>query len=120
MRVNLKVSFEEKDEAKSLGARWDPARKTWYLQDVEDLTPFMHWITPTRLTMASECKKLMKPSHQRPAQRKAKIDSKPGVATPRTDQSLPDCDCTHVAPWEHCWHSEPALEGAELSHIRSI
>jgi hypothetical protein len=122
MRVNLQVSFEEKDEAKRLGARWDPARKTWYLQDVEDLTPFMQWITPTRLTMAAECKKLMKPSHQRMKNRKARIDSKPGVATHRTDHSLPDCGCTHVAPWEHCQHTETelALEGAELAHIRSI
>jgi hypothetical protein len=100
MRVNLQVSFEEKDEAKRLGARWDPARKTWYLQDVEDLTPFMHWIAPTRLTMATECEELMKPSHQRvKKKRKARIDSKPGVATHRTDHGLTDCGCTHVAPW---------------------
>lgn len=151
MRVNLRVSFEEKDEAKSLGARWDPARKTWYIQDVEDLTPFMRWITPTRLMMAAECQRLMpRPATDctqtqpiqaaRGSQKKSKVqkarekrkerhlqrltavrvDSKPGVSTPRTDPSLPDCGCTHVAPWEHCQHSETALEGAELAHIRSI
>ena len=35
---------------------------------------------------------------------KPRIDSKPGVATPRTDHSLPDCGCTHVAPWDTCAH----------------
>ena len=49
--MNLEVSFEQKDEAKRLGAQWDPARKTWYLRDVEDLTPFMRWIAPTRRSM---------------------------------------------------------------------
>jgi hypothetical protein len=119
MRVNLNVPFAEKDQAKQLGARWDPARKTWYIKDVEDLTQFMRWITPTRLTMAAECKNLMRPSHQR-KKRKARVDSKPGIATPRTDHSLIDCGCTDVAPWEHCQHSGPKLEGAELAHIRSI
>lgn len=102
MRVNLKVSFEEKDDARLLGARWDAARKTWFIKDIEDLTPFMRWITPTRLTLAHECKKTVphKPRHG-----KVRIDSKPGVATPRTDFSLPDCGCTHVAPWGRCEHS---------------
>ncbi len=112
MRVNLEVSFEEKDEAKSLGAQWDPARKTWYLRDVEDLTPFMRWITPTRLTMAAECKQLMRPSHERVKKtRKARIDSKPGIATPRTDTRLTDCGCAHVAPWENCQHTQRGLNG---------
>jgi hypothetical protein len=29
-RVNLYISFTEKDEAKSLGAKWDKENKTWY------------------------------------------------------------------------------------------
>jgi hypothetical protein len=44
MRVNLNTPFAEKDEAKSLGARWDPARRVWYVLDVDDLTPFLRWI----------------------------------------------------------------------------
>lgn len=102
MRVKLDVPFDEKDEAKSLGARWDPARKTWYLLDIEDLTPLMRWVTPTRLAVSAECSKLMP---KKPSQKKPRVDRKPGVATKRTDHSLPDCDCTHIAPWEHCQHS---------------
>jgi hypothetical protein len=53
-------------------------------------------------------------------EKKPRVDSKPGIATPRTDHGLIDCGCTDVAPWDHCQHSGPKLEGAELAHIRSI
>ena len=45
MRINLKTPFAEKDEAKALGARWDPKKKCWYIQNVADLSPFARWIT---------------------------------------------------------------------------
>ncbi|NHQ88563.1 hypothetical protein HA050_20910 [Iodobacter sp. HSC-16F04] len=44
MRVNLKVPFAEKDSAKALGARWDAAKKVWYIVDKADLSPFLQWI----------------------------------------------------------------------------
>ena len=44
MRTNLKVPFAEKDDAKRLGARWDAAKKVWYIKDVDDLYPFAKWI----------------------------------------------------------------------------
>ena len=46
MRLNLKVPFAEKDEAKKLGARWDAGRKVWYIEGKDDLTPFSRW-SPT-------------------------------------------------------------------------
>jgi len=49
MRINLQVPYEDKEEAKRLGAIWDVARKTWYIQNKEDLRPFLKWI-PKRLT----------------------------------------------------------------------
>lgn len=30
-RVDFEVPFAEKDGAKSLGGRWEPAGKTWYV-----------------------------------------------------------------------------------------
>ena len=30
-RIYLNVPFEEKEEAKKLGAKWDPGRKLWYI-----------------------------------------------------------------------------------------
>ena len=46
MRLNLKVSFAEKDEAKKLGARWDAAQKIWYVEGKADMAPFAKW-SPT-------------------------------------------------------------------------
>lgn len=101
MRVNLNVKYEDRHEAKRLGARWDISRHTWYVKDVEDLEPFLRWITPGRLLLAQEGQ--LPTNRGRP--RKPRFDSKPGVATPRTDSRLPDCGCTHIAPWEHCEHT---------------
>ena len=43
MRLNLKVSFAEKDEAKKLGARWDAAQKIWFVEGKADMAPFAKW-----------------------------------------------------------------------------
>jgi len=52
LRIDLKVPFDKKDEAKKLGARWDGIKKVWYVENKEDLTPFVNWID----------ERLMKPS----------------------------------------------------------
>jgi hypothetical protein len=44
MRINLVTPFAAKDAVKALGARWDAAKKLWYIDDVADLTPFLRWI----------------------------------------------------------------------------
>ncbi len=48
----LEVPFSEKDEAKALGARWNPSARKWYVPDAlcEDLTPFARWL-PATLTL---------------------------------------------------------------------
>jgi hypothetical protein len=43
-RINLNVPFQEKDQAKSLGARWDPHLKTWYIDSDKDLKLFTKWM----------------------------------------------------------------------------
>lgn len=42
-KVYLNVPFAEKDAAKSLGARWDPANKKWYVAAGKDLSLFAKW-----------------------------------------------------------------------------
>lgn len=39
----LNVPFKEKDEAKSHGARWNPAAKHWYIPEGVDDAPFEKW-----------------------------------------------------------------------------
>lgn len=43
-RVDLDVPFAEKDEAKALGARWDPACKTWYVPAGLNPDAFERWL----------------------------------------------------------------------------
>jgi hypothetical protein len=100
MRFNLKVPFAEKDDAKKLGARWDAARKLWYVQDKDDLAPFSRW-SPQPHDVASAA----------PA-------AAPRAAAGRSNQSAGvlqvgsayearpvSCDCP---PWELCPQCQPA------------
>lgn len=43
-RTYLYVPFEEKAQAKELGARWDVERKCWYIESSLDPGPFRRWI----------------------------------------------------------------------------
>lgn len=93
MRTNLKVPFAEKDQAKKLGARWDAARKIWYVDGDVDLAPFAKWSPTPHDGTGPATSPQKKPS--------AKIDQSEGhrivgskyVAVPRV------CECL---PWEDC------------------
>jgi hypothetical protein len=50
--ILLKVPYAEKDEAKALGARWNPTRKCWYVPDGKDNAPFARWIAEGAATEA--------------------------------------------------------------------
>lgn len=51
MRVNLNVPYSERELARRRGAFWDKPRKTWYVENVADLGPFLRWM-PRHLTKA--------------------------------------------------------------------
>lgn len=44
MRIELRVPFAEKDEAKYLGARWDPIKRTWYVENRLPVSSFAKWL----------------------------------------------------------------------------
>ena len=43
--TSLKVPFNEKDQAKTLGARWNAEAKLWYVPQGVDAAPFEKWLT---------------------------------------------------------------------------
>jgi len=43
----LNVPYAEKDAAKALGARWDPAKKKWYAPADLDKALFANWLVDT-------------------------------------------------------------------------
>jgi exodeoxyribonuclease VII large subunit len=40
----LVTTYADKDSVKALGARWDPARKQWYVLPGHDIAPFSEWL----------------------------------------------------------------------------
>jgi hypothetical protein len=61
--ISLKVPFSEKDQAKSLGARWNAESKHWYVPEGVDATPFEKWLTnaPQQASVQSSEQSTVKP-----------------------------------------------------------
>ena len=95
MRTNLQVPFAEKDDAKKLGARWDPIRKVWFIENTTDIVPFMRWM----------------PAHHMPDELSEPTKTKSATKTKTTEVSSLTivgteyvyhprvCDCP---PWDVC------------------
>lgn len=93
MKMNLKVPFAEKDEAKKLGARWDAAQKIWYVDSDGDMAPFARW-TPTPRDSSGNGESSPKSA---PAKRQ-QATGKVFVGSDYVEQAR-ICDCL---PWEVC------------------
>jgi hypothetical protein len=108
MRINLRVPYASKDQAKALNARWDYELRTWYIEDIEDLTPFIKWIDRS----AGPCgqpKEIRPPS----IKDKARWEKNQAIVktTIATECRLFWCNCNSLA-WEHCEHTEKTEAGA--------
>lgn len=93
MRLNLKVPFAEKDEAKKLGARWDAGRKVWYIDGRSDAAVFSRW-APTPHDAAT-------PEGRAPT--RGKVQGATGSETVHVGSRYVElarvCDCL---PWDDC------------------
>lgn len=47
-RLYLNTTYEEKDQVRSLGARWDSGAKRWYILPDQDPAPFARWLDAKR------------------------------------------------------------------------
>jgi hypothetical protein len=92
MRTNLKVPFAEKDQAKKLGARWDAARKIWYVDDSVDLSLFSKW-SPTPHEGGAVEPPTRKPTTKSDQSAGHRIVGSKYVEVPRVCQCLPWEDC---------------------------
>ena len=52
--ISLKVPFNEKDQAKALGARWSAEMKLWYVPQGVDASPFEKWFTATSIAIPTK------------------------------------------------------------------
>ena len=46
----LQTAYKDRERVKSLGARWDPARRQWYVPEGRDLAPFVTWLPAEQQT----------------------------------------------------------------------
>jgi exodeoxyribonuclease VII large subunit len=53
-RIDLKVHYTEKEEAKALGARWDAENQTWYAPPNTDLEHLKRWLPDGVLDKSEE------------------------------------------------------------------
>ncbi len=100
MRINLVTPFAEKDAIKALGARWDAAKKVWYITDVADLTPFLRWIPDLEKATERSVGNAGQATGDTAA---APIRRSEGVITISAVE-VAGCDCK-VLPWEDCEHT---------------
>jgi hypothetical protein len=86
MIVWLNVPNAQKSAAKRLGARWSAERDQWYVENVENLEPFMRWMDG-RLTQPtkSELPKAPRPG----GKQKKKVTVKNTGTNTGADKSLP-------------------------------
>jgi hypothetical protein len=96
MRMNLKVPFAEKDQAKKLGARWDAALKVWYIAAGSDPAPFAQWSPTPHATAANVSGTAPAPTKAATARQQASGKVFVGSAYVAQERV---CDCP---PWETC------------------
>lgn len=98
MRMNLKVPFADKEQAKKLGARWDATLKVWYVASNAELALFAKW-SPTAhdASVASESKS------GGVAAGKQQATGQVFVGRAYVEQ-VRICDCL---PWDVCEKCEP-------------
>jgi len=106
MRINLVTPFAEKDAVKALGARWDAAKKVWYITNVEDLNPFRRWLPGLNNHADRQAG-----GHAGQGKKPGKVSAKKArrVFTGPVDVE-PHCGC-NVNPWEDCAHTVQAFSG---------
>ena len=98
MRTNLQVPYAEKEQAKRLGARWDPARKVWYIENVVDMAPFSRWM-PTSGTHSGA----LSPSGPGAPVKAALASRAQGANTPITGSNYaPQPRVCNCLPWDVC------------------
>lgn len=97
MRFDLKVPFAEKDAAKKLGARWDAARKLWYVADGKDPAAFAKW-SPVPHEAGAAAPAASPASRATSSRSVVETSGKPIVGSRYVEVSV-SCECP---PWEVC------------------
>lgn len=114
MRIDLRVPYAQKDEAKTLGARWDAVLKTWWVtgEAMLESPGLARWagadkraaITAAAANWLKQNAAALGGKPPRKSNKSRKLAPR-HLGNDRSDFSLPDCGCAHTAPWEDCEHT---------------
>ncbi len=103
----LTVPYAEKDEAKALGARWNPTKRRWYVPDGVATAAFAKWAGQGADAGAGE------PAGAAPA--KGRVDSYQGKTVTGTNYVALEHHCN---PFETCPQCAAALADTEWQKAR--
>ena len=102
VQLYLAVPFDQKDRAKAVGARWDPAAKKWYVPHGVDIAGFAEW-WPDELRgqSADEVTALLAAeAAARPKRAKPAAKTEAPVVTPAVERGPPPpIDPNDPPPW---------------------
>ncbi|MCB5195711.1 DUF5710 domain-containing protein [Deefgea salmonis] len=80
-QVYLKVPFKEKDQAKALGARFDPDAKAWYVPHGVDVGRFVRWLPESLAQFAAPEFSVAPAKKAKPPAAKSSVAKSPAVLT---------------------------------------
>jgi hypothetical protein len=101
MRVNLRCPFQDKDQARQLGARWDPKLRVWYVDNTSDLVPFARWLPATASTSGAAEGTSTPGRTPTPGNGSAAVRRGSDGLVVTGPAVVADCGCTAL-PWEAC------------------
>jgi len=99
-QLRLNVPFAAKDQAKGLGARWDPQLRSWYVPQGVDIQPFAAWWPEDLKAQGADAMEQRQPAaaaaaRKPPAKRAATASS--AIFTGPAEVAADDSD---KLPWE--------------------
>ncbi|WP_413208293.1 DUF5710 domain-containing protein [Rhodospirillum sp. A1_3_36] len=108
-RIYLAVPFDERTQAKKMGAKWDRAEKSWYVPEGTEATAFAQW----------EKKNITQATAPAPLKAEDKAPEQVPAKAPRTYLAVPFEEKEAVkkrgAKWDRTRKSWYAPEGADLA-----
>ncbi len=105
-RVELRVPYEDKDEAKRLGARWDAVSRLWYVPDELDPARFERWL-PSDSVPNVRGRSYFIARSTRQCWRCEATSRVHGFMLPAGHETLDGCEESEAAGWECA--EEPTL-----------